>query len=77
MIFIGIKYFSENKFSLSHHIMKERTGEKKIYPPPFSNDPILNHQRNNLLETRKKNPNLPTLRNNQTLPSHATQETIP
>ncbi len=70
------KIFSWEEFFSSHHIMKEKQEKQRIYPPPFSNNPILNHQRNNSLET-KKTPNLPTLRNNQTSPSHATQETTP
>jgi hypothetical protein len=67
MTLICLKYFLENTYSLSHHIMKEKR-RKNIYIHP-----IPHHQRNIFLKN-KKNPKLPTLKNNETSPSHATQK---
>jgi hypothetical protein len=51
---IFIKYFLEKKYSLSHHITKEKKTKKK-YPCAFSKHPIPHHQKNNSLE-KKFNP---------------------
>jgi len=73
MILIWIKYFLENKSSLSHHIMKEKR-RKKEYTHPLSPTTPSHTTKKKFLEKQKK-LNLVTLRNNQTSPSHATQKT--
>jgi hypothetical protein len=52
MILICIKYFVENKSSLSHHIMKEK--KKKRTPTPFLQPPHPIPPKTDSLENKEK-----------------------
>jgi hypothetical protein len=70
MTLICLKYFLENKSSLSNHIMKKKIRKKYISTPSHTTKEII-------FWKIKKNPNLPTLKNNQTSPSHVTKKNNP
>jgi hypothetical protein len=69
MILICIKYFLEKISSLNHHIMKGKSKNIYIYPPPFFNRPIPHHQNNNSLGKKKLWPSYLEKQTNS--PSHA------